>query len=403
MKNEFDSYHTEPQEMNDGDIDLRPTSLNTAAASPISLNKTEIIQTKFVPTLVKNHKEPSMCVSGKLVYEKKRKVEGEFPTEKLSRQSIKVGEFMEISLDTGETYALYQGLKELYALFEVIGQTPKGSSTYAKVDRSVKQFLRIIQNDPSTARMLGQPENLELAKIILRLITQAESLKSLKITLKELEESNVTTLSNAISIERLERILKILEDNIDNRDEDFWQTIFAENQWILSQIFSCPYTIFEEKAYVGGKGLSNKGGNVCDFICQNNLTKNIALVEIKTPCTPLFGNKYRGTYSLSADMSGAINQILNYKDKLTKDYHTISHNSNAFFEVFSPKCFLIIGRIDGLDRTQKSALENYRNTLSNVTIITFDELLQRTKDFITLFNAKPMTNEYEYDDDDIPF
>lgn len=398
MKNEFDSYHIEHRKMNDEEIDLRPTSLKTAVASPILLNKTKIIQFKFIPIVVKNHKDPSMCVSGKLVYEKKRKAEGEFPTEKLSRQSIKVGEVMEISLDTGETYALFKGLKELYKLYEDIGEIPKERTTYANVDSSLKPFLRNIQSDPLTARMLEQPENLELVKILLQTISQVDSLESLKSTLKELGESNVTTLSNAISIERLERILEILENNIDNSNEEFWQTIFAENQWILSQIFSCPYTIFKEKAYVGGKGLSNVGGNICDFIYQNSLTQNIALIEIKTPCTPLFGNKYRGTYSLSADLSGAINQILNYKDKLTKEYYSNSHNSNVFYEVLSPKCFLIIGRIDGLDRTQKSALEIYRNNLSNVTIITFDELKQRTKDFLALFNAKPMTIEDEEDD-----
>lgn len=213
--------------------------------------------------------------------------------------------------------------------------------------------------------------------------------------MKELEESNVTTLTNAISIERLERILIILEDNIDNNNEEFWQNIFNENQWILSQIFSCPCTIFEEKAYVGGKGIANVGGNVCDFIYQNNLTRNIALIEIKTPCTPLFGTQYRGTYSLSSEMSGAINQILNYRDKLSKEYYASFNNSSTFFEVISPKCFLVIGKVDGLGRTQIAALENYRNSLNNVMIITFDELVKRTKDMLALFSEEPVAEENE--------
>ena len=401
MKIDLSSYRSEPREMEDGTIDLVSTSRKTADASPIVLNKTDMIQTKFEPVLVENDKEPVNCVSGKLIYEKKRKSEVDFPTEKVTRQSVKVGEFMEISLGTSETRALFKGLRALYDLYEDIGQTPMGSTTYTKVDSSFKQFQAIIQSDPSAARMLGQSGNFELVKLLLQIITQTDSLESLKNSLKELEESNVTTLTNALSIERLERILRILEDNIDNTSEEFWQTIFEENQWILSQIFSCPCTIFEDKAYVGGKGLSNTGGNVCDFIYQNNLTQNIALIEIKTPCTSLFGPQYRGTYSLSADMSGAINQILNYKDKLSKEYYANCHNSSAYFEVLSPKCFLIIGKVDGLDRTQIAALENYRNSLSNVTIITFDELIQRTKDMLALFSAEPVAEEDE--EEGLPF
>ena len=35
------------------------------------------------------------------------------------------------------------------------------------------------------------------------------------------------------------------------------------------QIFSYSAVLFQDKAYVGGKGIDNKGGNVIDFIYQN--------------------------------------------------------------------------------------------------------------------------------------
>lgn len=393
MKTNLSSYYTEPGEMENGVINLVSTSLKTADASPIVLNKTDLIQTKFDPVLIENDKEPTKCVSGKLIYEKKRKNDYGFPTEKLTRQSIKVGELMEISLDTSETYKLYQGLKSLYDLYDNIGGTPLGSTTYTKVDSSFKEFQSIIQSDPSASRLLGQSENFELVKILLRIITQVDSLDSLRNSLKELEQANISTLTNAISVERMERVVNLLEDNLDNDDEESWQKIFTENQWILSQIFACPYTIFEGKAYVGGKGLSNTGGNVCDFVYQNSLTQNIALIEIKTPCTPLFGNQYRGTYSLSADMSGAINQVLNYKDKITKEYYTNYYNSGNTYEVFNPKCFVIIGKIGNLNKMQVAALENYRNSLNNIAIVTFDELLQRIKDALTVFKKEESIDE----------
>ena len=92
-------------------------------------------------------------------------------------------------------------------------------------------------------------------------------------------------------------------------------------------------------------------------------------------------------------MSGAINQILNYKDKLSKDYYSNCHNSNESFEVLSPKCFLIIGMISHLNTPQIAALENYRNNLNNVTIITYDELIQRVKDTLAIFSSNDNTSE----------
>lgn len=42
-------------------------------------------------------------------------------------------------------------------------------------------------------------------------------------------------------------------DNEDGKEEFWQQTVFNENQWVLAQIFSCPCTIYAQKAFVGGK------------------------------------------------------------------------------------------------------------------------------------------------------
>ena len=285
-------------------VDVISTSAVTADASPVVLSQTEMIRFKFCPTLVDNEKEPHKSVSGKFLYEKKRKNDAAFPSDdngsvvKISRGSVKVGDWMELNLSTSETYELYQGLKRLYALYEDMGEIPYGSATYTRVDSSFRQFLSIIQNDPSAARMIGNEENYDLVKTLLRLITQTSSLESLKRSLTELQDENLQHLTTSLNIEKLQRVAKLMEDNLENDSEEFWQTtVFKEHQWVLAQIFACPCTIFADKAYVGGKGINNSGGNLCDFIYQNSLSQNVALIEIKTPCTELIGNQYRGTYS----------------------------------------------------------------------------------------------------------
>ena len=385
-------------------IELVSTSNRTADASPIKLKTTELIQTKFEPVVVDNDKDPNKCVSGKLIYEKKRKADVEFPTEKLTRGSVKVGEWIEISLDTGETYKLFEGLRDLYKLYSDIGTTPLGSSTFARVDNSFRQFQAIISSDPSAALMLGKSENFELVKMLLQIITESDSLDSLKNGLRDLGETNISALSDATNIAKLERVLALMDTNMENADEEVWQTIFKENQWILSQLFSCPYTIFDDKAYMGGKGVNNRNGKVCDFIYQNRITQNIALIEIKTPCTVLLGTQYRGTFSLSADMSGAVNQILDYKDSLTKEYYATFHNSNTSFELLNPKCIVVIGKSSSLSQTQMKIFENYRSSLSNVTIITFDELRMRISDMLQLFSSGASLLESETADyDEVKF
>jgi hypothetical protein len=403
MKIDLSLFRSEPREMKDDTIDVVSTSSKTASASPIILKQTDMIQTKFEPILIENDKAPEKSVSGKLIYEKKRIKDADFPSEKITRQSITVGEMMEISLGTTETYNLYDGLKKLYSLYEEMGDIPFGSATFTRIDSSFKQFQEIIQNDPSAARMIGCPKNFELVKILLQLITQTDSLDSLKSSLKNLAPDNVLRLTNALNIERLERTLLLMEQNIDNSSEEFWQKdVFQDNQWIISQLFSSPCTIFEDKAYMGGKSIGNHGGNVCDFIYQNKLTQNVALIEIKTPCTEIIGSSYRDTFCLSAEMSGAINQVINYRDKLTKEYYVICNNSDSHFEMFNPKCLVLIGRISELTKKQIATFENYRNSLSNVIVITYDEMIQRIKDLVTVFTGDNSDGE-DFEEEALPF
>ncbi|MBE6899895.1 MAG: DUF4263 domain-containing protein [Ruminococcaceae bacterium] len=390
----------EIHDMTTNTVDVVSTSSVTADASPIVLNQTDMLRFKFLPTLVDNEKEPHKSVSGKLLYEKKRKNDDCFPSDgtnpsyKISRSSVKVGDWIELKLNTSETYEFYQGLQRMYALYEEMGEIPYGSATYTRVDSSFRKFLSIIQNDPSAARMIGNEENYDLVKTLLRLITQTSSLDSLKRSLEELQDENLQHLTTSLNIEKLQRIAKLMQDNLDNNSEEFWQTtVFKENQWVLAQIFACPCTIFADKAYVGGKGISNSGGNICDFIYQNSLSQNVALIEIKTPCTELIGSQYRGTYSFSYELSGAVNQVLNYKDKLTKEYYSLCHQGSESFEVMSPKCVVIIGKMASLNSEQVAAFENFRNSLNNVIILTFDELYQRIADLIAVLSETPVQNE----------
>ena len=87
----------------------------------------------------------------------------------------------------------------------------------------------------------------------------------------------------------LEQAIGAWQNNRQNASEEFWQNLFQKCPAVLSQVF--PQSMFQlgSKCYVGGKSITNSGGNLVDFIYASRLTGNIVLVEIKTPKTKLLG------------------------------------------------------------------------------------------------------------------
>jgi hypothetical protein len=162
-----------------------------------------------------------------------------------------------------------------------------------------------------------------------------------------------------------------------------------KNSYIISQTFLFPVIILKDKAYVGGKGIDNAGGNLLDFLFTHRLSNNVALIEIKTPTTPVLGSKYRtGVYSISQDLSGGINQVLNYKDSLIKQYDSLVRGSRHDFQAFDPKCVVIAGCVGSLrDEEQLRSFELFRSNLKDVQVLTYDELFNKLEMLLRLLEG----------------
>lgn len=296
--------------------------------------------------------------------------------------------------------ALYQGLSRLYGAYEDIGGIPFGNTTYVPFDRSMKALVDTLRNDPSAARMISNGDNYELIKELLKLLAQGVTRDDLQSVFGEIEAGNLQELSTSLNIAQLEQARDEMRANLDNGNEEDWQKLFVKYQWILSQVFSSPCTYLGSKFYAGGKALDSTGGKIGDFIYSNKLTNNVALIEIKTPLKPILGSVYRGegtqnpVYSLSSDLTGAVSQVLDYKDHLTKAFHGLRYDTGVDFEAFQPKCIVVIGTTSEVaSKRGISAFENYRNSLNGVTVIAFDELLQKVEDLIEVLNAPIVSSE----------
>lgn len=365
-------------------IDVQSTSYSTANVTPIILNETEMVKTSFEPILVDNNKDNKSCVGGKLVHQRKKKKELKFPTEIVSKKDIKTGDILEIRLSTGELRKLYDGLTELYKLYFDIGYVPLGNNTYKKVDSSL---LSIINQFEIIGEFADLKEIIKCLNILIKILSKKGDLNNISEQLLNLSNAeNLDKLYDTINIAKLKQVLSFLENNLYNGKEEDWQKFFKANQWVISQLFSYPTTIYEDKAYLGGKNSHNKEGKIVDFLYANDLSKNVALVEIKTPTTKLLGDEYRANiFSMSEDVSGGINQLLRYKDTLLKDWNSVFVDGEDII-AFNPFCILIIGNTQELNNKDKIAsFELWRSSLNGITVITFDELKQKIENLIMAF------------------
>lgn len=348
-------------------IKLVSTSKFTADATPIILNQTDRIQLKFDVTIIDNSKNKENSLSGSLIYSKKQKNVNEFPIETISKKDVKIGEILKITLNSEETRKLYNGLSDYYKLSERIPEIPSGTAKFVKVDNRIDELI-------SDINKLSDQKSLDILCNIMKRISTID-FRLIEQMFSGFSREDFNEFSRLVSLEKINRLISQIEMNLNNNSEEFWQNLFTEDNWVLSQSFGLPIVYAKDKAYVGGKSLNNNGGLICDYLYRNKLTSNAVLIEIKTPQTKIIKGSYRSTYSFSDELSGSINQLNMYRDTLIKTFG-LSENECKFF---SPNCLLVIGKVSDLNITQKETFDLYRNSLGYVQIITFDEILEKIK------------------------
>lgn len=205
---------------------------------------------------------------------------------------------------------------------------------------------------------------------------------------KLLDLEKLKNIDSLVSVARLENILKEWKSNKNNDSEEFWQQLFQNHTWILSQIFSSPFIFIGKKFYCGGKEDDDRGGVKGDLLYQNDLTGNLAFIEIKTPQKGIIGGLYHGEeegkdniiYSMSREISGGINQVLNQRK-----VYLNNHGDHDGKFLHNAKCILVTGKIsDFKNNDEKKSFELFRSSTKEVEIITFDELFRKISDFLEL-------------------
>ncbi len=175
-----------------------------------------------------------------------------------------------------------------------------------------------------------------------------------------------------------------------NTKEEEWQEFFNKNNWIFSNVFYFPVSFTKDKFNVGGNNLDETNNDkIVDFLYKNNLTNNLAFIEIKTHKTAVvMKTQYRkGIFPISKDLSGTIVQVQDQKNELLKNFYAKLGKSGV--QISNSQCVVIIGNLKGLTQKQKNSFDLFRLSNKEVLIITFDELLKKIEITLGLFKKKP--------------
>ena len=364
-------------------VEIRSTSKHSASCTDIAVREGDQVRLLFRPELVDNPSNPSASVRGRFLYQRKGRGDRWEDFDKLAFSSLKKGEGYQLSLAAGELYKLLREIVPLYRFHRSEG-VPAGKVELLKIDRSISEFLPLAEPDLLAFLSAQGNDAVQILRAVLQWLSRQTTAQEFISEGGELPE-----LNSLVGLANLRSVVKTWKANIDNNDEEFWQGIFANHSYVLSQLFAYPIVFIKGKAYVGGKDLSNSGGNVVDFLFRTESSGAAVLVEIKTPQTHLLGAKYRdGVFPPSTDLGGAISQVLQYSESLSADFHAITR-AEDHFTAARPHCIVILGNASRelVTDAKRRSFERLRERLVGVRVLTFDEVFRRIEGLILLLEG----------------
>jgi hypothetical protein len=353
-----------------------------AQIEDILLRETQAIKLIFRPLILDNVWNPEASLKWVFIYQKKWKNDDWTDIENIPFTSLKKWEWYKLELHSEEVLKLlgsFVQIKELYNHFWI---------KYWE-----NEFFITEKNIDSIFDKLSSIDNKEM---ILE-------------WLNKLDFDKLENIESLVNINRLTRIVSDIKNNLDNDDEKwFWQPLFKNQSWIISQIFSSPFLFVDDEFFVWWKRWNNNWWVSTDYLYENSLTKNVAFIEVKTPNAKLVEwSLYRwkndwdhnAIYSPSKELTWPVNQVLNQKNLFIQKKDSLEEGDK---KTFNSKCILIAWNMSTLSEWQQKSFELYRNSLREVEIITFDELLLKIENILKIFS---WWNHQEKEKliDDIPF
>lgn len=198
------------------------------------------------------------------------------------------------------------------------------------------------------------------------------------------QPAKMARLQRDIEVVNLERLVDSFATALDDgHREVWWQQFFEENLFVLQLLFGGPTVLVEAQVPIGEGDNSTKGKKIADYLLRNAMTNSASLVEIKKPSTRLMKKQpYReGVYGVQSEIGEAVTQVLDQALQLTRhESDTRLRTADSTWVTNAPRCFVVAGCLSELDTDdKKKSFDLYREHLSGVRLVTYDELLMQLK------------------------
>lgn len=384
------------------DIKIESVSKDVAECNAVVLKCNDTFRYLFVPKLIDNSNDKSKCISGQFIVQKKSRNDKWENHDFLPINKMVKDQWINLDLSTSSMDILIsyvQKLRELYleeGKYDSFG-TVRTFVFSNKLNSEEKELILDMfdKNDKLKEELRKYlKDDISIEDVLNAIGTGKLNINQL---VNKLNETETNQIYNTLQAKMINPIF--LEDNLENDEEKFWQDLFKQHPNILSTIIPSVVHIIEDQPYFGGKAIDNKGGTIGDFLYKSG-TNNVSIIEIKTPSTDLLGTEYRNdVFCPSKELSGSIIQIRKQKDNLMKEYDHIRRKSlikGKDFDVYDPKSYIIIGNSSKLNSIELESFELFRNSLKDIEIITFNELIEKLKIF-----QKYITQDFEESIEDI--
>lgn len=220
---------------------------------------------------------------------------------------------------------------------------------------------------------LDNPFDLQNAQQIKQLLNIQDKRGMLQFLLNNdvIPEDLEIGLTHARKLRAIDEFQYLLESNF---TENKWQNWFEKNSWVLGSDF---VKVVDERVI--------DTRNISDFLMQS-YDGFLDVIEIKRPEGDL---KFwasaldHNNYYPHSDLIKAITQSISYIHEVE-----LQANDMKFFErvgkvkTIKPRCTLIFGRSNNWNQAQQEAFRVLNSSYHNLTIMTFDHVLERAKRII---------------------
>lgn len=213
---------------------------------------------------------------------------------------------------------------------------------------------------------------------------------SIRSIIRQLSEGVALSHDEIVELLQRKKRLKEFQHCLEqSAPESHWQEFFEQNKWIFGYGLNYVILKVEGQQYVGGQRIDHKGGQYPDYLgITTGDVRFTVLVEIKGPATPLVQgrNEIRsGAWSLSKELTDALAQVQANADRWNREGARTDENretlEGAGVYTVKPRSIIVIGSLAQLKGKlhKLQTFERFRRSISDVEILTFDELYERAR------------------------